>query len=79
MWEVWEVGDGEEATGEGGQKDCRPGWEVELERDKEDGEEEGVMPLLTALPLLLMPLALALLLASPPIVPSIPTGLTKPF
>lgn len=69
------MGDGEEATGEGGQKDCRPGWEVELERDREDGEEEGVM----ALPLLLVPLALALLLASPPIVPSIPTGLTKPF
>lgn len=48
-----EVGDGEDATGEGGQKDCRPGWGVELERDSEDGEEEeGVMMLLT-LPLLL--------------------------
>ena len=57
------MGEGEDATGEGGQKDCRPGWEVELERDWEEGEEEGVMLLLTALPL--MPLALALLLASP--------------
>lgn len=58
------MGDGEEATGEEGQKDCRPGWVVELERDSEEGEEQGVMLLLT-LPLLLMPLALALLLASP--------------
>lgn len=73
------MGDGEEATGEGGQKDCRPGWEVELRWDKEEGEEEGVMPLLTALPLLLIMLALALVLASPPIVASIPTGLTNPF
>ncbi len=63
--EVWEVGDGEEDTGEGGQKDCRPGWVVELERDCEEGEEEGVMLLLTALSLPLMPPALALLLASP--------------
>lgn len=58
------MGDGEEATREGRQKDCRPGWVVELERDSEEGEEEGVMLLLT-LPLLLMLLALALLLASP--------------
>lgn len=74
--------DGEEVTREGGQKVCRLGWEVELERDWDDGEEHGVMLLLTALPLLLMPLALALLLASPgraPIFPSIPRGLTKPF
>lgn len=79
---MWEVGDGEEAAGEGGQKDCRPWWEVELERDCEEGEEEGVMLLFTALPLLLMPLDLALVLASPcvaPIVPSIPAGLAKPF
>lgn len=59
------MGDGEEATGEGGQKDCRPGWVVEMERGCEEGEEEGVMLLLTALSLLLMPLTLALLLASP--------------
>lgn len=60
------MGDGEEATGEGGQKDCRPGWVVEMERDCEEGEEEGVMMLLlTALSLLLMPPTLALLLASP--------------
>lgn len=60
------MGDGEEETGEGGQKDCSPAWVVELERDCKEGEEEGVMLLLTALPLLLlMPLALALLLASP--------------
>lgn len=39
-------------------------WEVELERDWEEGEEEGVM-LLTVLPLLQVPLALALLLVSP--------------
>lgn len=63
---MWEVGDGEEATGEGGQKDCMPGWVLELERDSEEGEEEGaMMPLLLTLPLLLMPLVLALLLASP--------------
>lgn len=75
--EVWDEGDGEEATGEGGQNDCRPGWELEVERDWEDGEEEGVM-----LPLLLMPLALAPLLASPcgaPRVPDIPKGPAKPF
>lgn len=59
------MGDGEEATGEGGQKDCMPGWVVEIERDCEADEEEGVMLLLTALPLLLMPLTLALLLVSP--------------
>lgn len=59
------MGDGEEATGDGGQKDCRPGWMVELERDCEEGEEEGVTLLLTAVPLLLMPLTLALLLDSP--------------
>lgn len=64
-WEEWEVGDGEEATGEGGQKDCRAGWGVELERDCEEGDEEGVMLLLTTLTLLLMPLVLALLFASP--------------
>lgn len=57
------MGEGEEATGEGGQKDCK--WEVELDLDWEEGEEEGVMLLLTALPLLLVPLALAPLLASP--------------
>lgn len=57
------MGDGEEATGEGGQKDCR--WEVELDRDWEEGEEEGVMLLFTVLPLLLVPLALALPLVSP--------------
>lgn len=76
------MGDGEEATGVGGQKDCRPGWIVELERDCEEGEEEGVTLLLTTLPLLLLPPTLALFLVSPwgaPIVPSIPTGLTKPF
>lgn len=28
--EVWEVGDGEQVAGDGGQK---PWWEVELERD----------------------------------------------
>lgn len=50
------MGDGEEATGEGGQK---------VERDKAEGEEEGVRLLLTVLPLLLMPPILALLLASP--------------
>lgn len=58
------MGDGEEATGEGGQKDCRLGWVLELERDSEEGEEEGVMLLLT-LPLLLMLLALVLFFASP--------------
>lgn len=30
---VWEVGEGEEVAGDGGQKDCKPWWEVELERD----------------------------------------------
>ena len=59
MWE------GEDATGEGGQKDCRLGWAVELERDWGEGDEEGVMLLLTVLPLLLMPPTLALLLVSP--------------
>lgn len=76
------MGDGEEATEDGGQKDCLPGWMVVLERDCEEGDEEGVTLLLTALPLLLMPLTLELLLGSPvgaPIVPSIPNGLTKPF
>lgn len=57
---MWEVGDGEEATGEGGQKDCKLWWEVELERGCEEGEEEGVRLLFTA-----MPLDLALPLASP--------------
>lgn len=53
--------DGEEAVaGEGGQKDCKPWWEVELGRDCEEGEEEGVM-----LPLLLMQPDLALLLDNP--------------
>lgn len=47
------------------QKDCRLGWAVELERDWEEGDEEGVMLLLTALPLLLMLPPLALLLVSP--------------
>lgn len=75
MWE------GEEATGEGGQKDCSPGWQ--LERDWE-GEEEGGI-LLTAPPLLLTMPALALLLPSPPIVPTTPClpttpgGEVKPF
>lgn len=63
--EACEVGDGEEATGEGGQKDCRPGWVVALERPCEEGEEEGVMLPLPAPPLLLMPTTLAPLLASP--------------
>lgn len=75
------MGEGEEATGDGGQK--VPGWTVVLGRDCEDGEEEGVTLLLAALPLLLlMPPTLALFFASPwgaPMVPSIPTGLTKPF
>lgn len=59
------MGEGEDATGEGGQKACRLGWEVVLARDWGEGEEEGAMLLLTALPLLLMPLALTLLLARP--------------
>lgn len=54
------MGDGEEAAGEGGQKDCRTRWEVDLDCDEEEG---GVMLLLAALPLLLT--ALALLLDSP--------------
>lgn len=75
------MGDGEEATEDGGQKDCLPGWMVVLERDCEEGDEEGVMLLLTALPLLLMPLTFEVLLSpgGAPIVPSIPNGLTKPF
>lgn len=56
------MGDGEEAAGDGGQKDCRTWWEVELDLDC-DEEEGGVMLLLAALPLLLT--ALALLLDSP--------------
>lgn len=76
------MGEGEEATGDGGQK--VPGWTVVLGRDCEDGEGEDVTLLLAALPLLLLmpPPTLAPLFASPwgaPIVPSIPTGLTKPF
>lgn len=76
---VWEVGEDEEVAGDGGQKDCKPWWEVELERDWGEGEEEAVTLLLTALPLLL---DLVLLFPSAwlaPIVPSIPTGLAKPF
>lgn len=57
------MGEGEETTGEGGQKDCK--WEVELDLDWEEGEEEGVMLPLTALPLLLVPLALAPPFTSP--------------
>lgn len=58
------MGEGEEETREGEQKDCRPGWDVEVRRDWE-GEEDGVELLLTApLPLLLM-MDLALVLASP--------------
>lgn len=73
-WEAWEVGDGEEAAGDGGQKGCRPWWEVELTRDCA-AEEGGVemLPLLLGFPLLL---------ASPaelPSVPRIPAGLAKPF
>lgn len=49
--------EGEDDTGEGGQKDCR--LLVELERDTEEGEEEGVRLLLVMLP------ALAALFKSP--------------
>lgn len=60
--EVWEVCDGEEDAGEGGQKDCRTEWVVEMERDCEEGEEEGGALLLNVLS---FPLTLALLLTSP--------------
>lgn len=52
----------EEDTGEGGQKDCRLGWEVELDLDWDEGEHKCVVLLLTALPLLL---ALTVVLLSP--------------
>lgn len=57
-----EVVEAEEDTGEGGQKDCRLGWEVELDLDWDEGEHKCVVLLLTALPLLL---ALTVVLLSP--------------
>lgn len=38
-------------AGEGGQNECRLGWELELVRDCEEGEGEGVL-LLPLAPLL---------------------------
>lgn len=76
---MWGVGDGEEAAGEGGQKDCMPWWGVELERGCDEGEEEGGRGPLRALPLLLDLTPLLETAGVVPIVPSIPAGQVKPF